>query len=160
MRKKLYNVWINWSHLKFILNNAAKFYPLETGGIFIGYWASEFEIVIDYIVGPGPKAKHGEDYFTPDNKFHNKKIAKYYEKTGTTDYYLGDWHTHPDTGSYLSSKDKSTLKKISAFKPARIEKPIMMILGTNPLHLKAWIYNLNLKKKTGTEFIEAKIILT
>ncbi|MGK7391813.1 MAG: Mov34/MPN/PAD-1 family protein [Candidatus Cyclobacteriaceae bacterium M2_1C_046] len=160
MKPKKYNVQINWEHLNFIIKNSEKFYPLETGGIFIGYWSSEYEIIVKYTIGPGPKAKHGEEYFIPDNRFHNKQIAKFYKQTKRTNYYLGDWHTHPDAGSYLSKKDRSTLKKISSFKPARMKNPIMMIFGTNPLDLKVWIYNSDLKKKAGTEFIEGQIILT
>lgn len=112
--------------------------PNETGGVMMGYWSNAFECVITNIIGPGPKATHERFSFKPDSDFHTKEIAKVYNASGRIETYLGDWHTHPDSSSYLSSTDEKTLKKISNHKPSRLAKALMLILGTDPEECCIW----------------------
>ena len=113
--------------------------PLETGGILMGYWGGNNEVIITSVIGPGPKAIHLKRSFIPDNEYHIQEISKHYSSSGRTETYLGDWHTHPKASAYLSNRDKDTLVAIANYKQARLQKPLMMILGTRPFGLKAWI---------------------
>lgn len=133
-------MWLKESAYNAILVEAIKQMPFETGGVLIGYWGNAQEVVITSIIGPGPKAAHKRHSFQPDQNFHLKGIAKAYLKSGRTETYLGDWHTHPLYGAYLSNTDKSTLFKIADFEQARLSKPIMMVLGTKPYSLEAWVH--------------------
>lgn len=123
-----------------MVNELNHWFPKETGGVLIGHWTSEAEVVISDIVGPGPKAEHSRYSFTPDNDFHIQEIARYFHASEGVQTYVGDWHTHPDAEAYLSPLDRKTLRKIAYFKPAQTNRPLMLVLGTKPFELKGWCY--------------------
>lgn len=130
--------WISKLAFESIVFESQRAFPKETGGILIGYWSSArpSEVVISTAVGPGPKAIHHETSFTPDDEYQRAEIARQYFESNNTLAYLGDWHTHPSSeNSTLSQRDRRTLRRISAFKPARIATPLMIILAG---HLGEW----------------------
>ena len=106
---------------------ATNAYPNETGGVLIGYNAGN-GLVITAITGPGRDAIHKPHAFTPDYAYHDAEIERIYNQSGRRHTYLGDWHSHPDGDSTLSSKDKRTLRAIAEYVPARTSSPIMGIL--------------------------------
>ena len=128
-------VWLQKAAYTRILEETIRKMPCETGGILMGYWGSAGEAVVTTIIGPGPKAVHKRTSFVPDYEYDKKEIGRHYEQSGFTETYLGDWHTHPYAAAYLSEQDKKTLKKIADFEPARLVKPLMMILGTDVTRL-------------------------
>ena len=132
-------VWLKRSVLEKIVEDLKQWYPKETGGVLIGYW-NQNQAVITNIIDGGPKALRKEVSFTPDHAYQKKEIEKVYNSTGRTEVYLGDWHSHPDSYSYMSWRDKKTLKKIANFKNAGLIHPMMMIIGTSPPELKVWLY--------------------
>ncbi len=140
MSSSFYTVWLKQEPYTAILEETIRKFPCETGGVLLGYWGSSQEIVITAVVGPGSLAIHKKESFIPDNDYHSEEIKCHYEKTGRTETYLGDWHTHPGTKAYLSTQDKKTLSTIANYKQARLDKPIMLILGTRPFGLAVWIY--------------------
>ena len=116
-------------------------YPLETGGLLIGYTGGPAgdDVVIAAIIGPGPGAHHTETTFEPDHEYQTEEIARIYRASKGVNTYLGDWHTHPDTAADLSRRDKRTLKHIASHRAARVDRPIMAILGEGPSWtIKAW----------------------
>lgn len=139
MEKLRTTIWFQKGHIEAIQNEAFKWTPKESGGILIGYWANEHEAVITAIIGPGTNAIHTTNSYVPDQEYHVQEITRIYHESGRTETYLGDWHTHPNAEAYLSPRDKKTIKNIANYKPARLNKPLMLILGTNPLELKIWV---------------------
>jgi integrative and conjugative element protein (TIGR02256 family) len=79
-----------------MMGEAAARYPLETGGVFMGYWADDRTAVVTQAIGPGPNAYHHRHRFAPDQEWQTTEIAEYYRASGRRETYLGDWHTHPD----------------------------------------------------------------
>ena len=138
-------IWIANSAYNDILKEYKQKEPLETGGVLMGYWTKEGAVITD-IIGPGENSIHKKVSFIPDNKYHIQEVARIYKDSGRTITYLGDWHSHPDAESYLSSQDIRTLIKISKHKASRLKFPIMMVYGTNPICLNAWVL---LKKRKG-----------
>ena len=113
-------------------------HPKETGGVLMGYQAGG-DIVVTTVIGPGPNAVHGGYSFVPDYEFQEIEIARVYKDSGRISVYLGDWHTHPDGLDRLSEPDRRTLKAISNYRDARIEKPVMAVLwGTGAWNIAAW----------------------
>lgn len=111
--------------------DAAK--PYETGGVLVGYQApSTHEMVITAVVGPGPAARGGRDYFLPDVGFHQREVARLYEESGRTIEYLGDWHSHPLGSAWPSRLDRRTLRRVASSLEARAPEPVMGILAGNP----------------------------
>lgn len=133
-------VWLPQIAYTHILEEALSKMPNETGGILIGYWGNAGEAVVTAIVGPGPKAIHKPTSFIPDHRYHTEEVSRYYQQSGFTETYLGDWHTHPYAQAYMSERDRKTLRGIADFKEARLEKPLMMILGTQPFGLNTWVH--------------------
>ena len=122
-----------------ILEEAKRKYPLETGGILMGYWSSYTECFITEMIGPGPMARHGRAKFEPDYGFQEKEVASVYELSGRCYAYLGDWHTHPDGGDKLSVKDRATLEQIANSHAARCANPLMLLAaGKSEWHLRLW----------------------
>jgi len=133
--KKEKIVWLKKSVLDMIMGEMNKWYPNETGGVLIGYWN---ENQITQLIDGGPNAVRSKTSFAPDHKYQVDVISQIYKLSNRTETYLGDWHTHPDSKAYLSSTDKKTFHKIATYKPARLSMPLMIIVGTKPLELKAW----------------------
>jgi integrative and conjugative element protein (TIGR02256 family) len=127
--------------LNLITAEMYKWYPKETGGVLIGSWVNKKEVIISDIIGPGPNAIHTYTSFTPDDAYHINVIARIYTESQCKQTYLGDWHTHPNEKAYLSELDKKTLRKIAGYKPARLTRPLMLVLGTNPMEYKIWLHS-------------------
>lgn len=102
-------------------------YPLETGGIMLGW--ENGDIVVSNIIGPGPRAVHRRASFDPDTEWQDHQLAEKYEASGRTLVYLGDWHTHPGGAPTPSRRDRKTLATIAGYPAARCAAPIMVILG-------------------------------
>jgi len=127
MKKPTDRIWLPEELLDEIKGLANRVHPNETGGVFIGYGAGN-GLVITAITGPGPRAVHEPDAFTPDYVYQDSEIERIYRESGRCHTYLGDWHSHPDGGEILSSRDKRTLHRIARHRPARTPVPIMGIL--------------------------------
>ena len=107
---------------------AHRAYPFETGGLLLGTYHSD-AISITVATLPGAKAKHGYTTYEPDYDYDEKIVADYYRNTGGEVVYLGDWHSHPIGAAYVSSKDRSTLRRIAKSAESRMPQPIMMIVA-------------------------------
>jgi integrative and conjugative element protein (TIGR02256 family) len=104
--------------------------PTETGGVLMGYRADgSDETVATHVIGPGPNAIHEKFRFVPDHDYQLAEIARLYESSGRRLEYLGDWHSHPDAEGYLSGTDLETLARIARSRTARVEKPVMLVMG-------------------------------
>jgi integrative and conjugative element protein (TIGR02256 family) len=112
-------------------------FPLETGGVLLGYRAEGGDLVVQDIVGPGPKAIHERYSFTPDNHYHTQAISNAFYRSDGLLLYLGDWHTHPQGVPRLSSTDKRTIKRIAKSKESMLPTPVMMLLAGG---MGAWEY--------------------
>lgn len=150
-------VELNSTILIKILKEVSDQLPLETGGILMGAKFLNRIQVLDYI-GPGPKGIHRRSSFIPDYDFHETEVSRIFGDSNGLITYLGDWHSHPNSSSYLSDLDKSTIRKISSYEPSNLPDPLMMILGTLPFEMKCWRYRKTKTFKKGS-FVELKIEL-
>lgn len=131
--------WISYRDVAFMQQEAERAFPLETGGVLMGYWTkNNQDAVIRSVIGPGPKAKHERSSFAPDYEWQEMQIACIYKDSGRFFTYLGDWHSHPDGLSRLSLKDRITLWRIANYRQARIAHPIMVILAGPQWKIKLW----------------------
>jgi integrative and conjugative element protein (TIGR02256 family) len=128
------------NHLIFeMIREANRTFPRETGGILLGLRNPIGASVVTAIVGPGPRARHGFESFTPDYDFQEREIAALHVACRGNLMYLGDWHTHPLNKAYLSEKDLLTMERIGSYEPASCPCPVMIILaGGRPWQTHAW----------------------
>src|SRR3546814_16291233 len=83
-------------------------FPLETGGILVGYFAENGDPVVCAALGPGPHAIHWRKRFTPDHACQCTQLDDIYDQSSGSNTYLGDWHTHPHGVPQLSWLDRRT----------------------------------------------------
>ena len=125
------------------MEEALRAVPNETGGVLMGYWAAPYtEVVITDAIGPGRNAVHYEKSFIPDSEYQESEIARVYRESDRVSTYLGDWHTHPFGSSYLSYRDKRTLRRIAKHQDARCPIPVMAIASghDDDWLLRIWRY--------------------
>lgn len=121
--------WIPRQALHECCSEATRYFPRETGGTFMGYWANGQEAVVTRLIGPGPLAVRERHSFEPDQQWQLGEIARHYAASGRRDGYLGDWHSHPRaTNGHLSCTDRAVMAKIIRTPQARAPKPISMVL--------------------------------
>lgn len=125
-------LWIDAPALDEMLDEARRAYPLETGGILVGYVASNNEPVVQHIIGPGPAARHKRQRFHPDHDWQCHRLDDIFEASSGRAVYLGDWHTHPDGRPHMSWLDRRTLRGIARHREAELARPLMLIGGGGP----------------------------
>jgi integrative and conjugative element protein (TIGR02256 family) len=132
--------WFSTEALDSISSDAARWFPSETGGILMGYWAHTTEVVITACSVAGPLAQHSGSSYVPDAEYDLQVVASLYERSGRLHTYLGDWHSHPRHGAYLSTRDIDTLHGISRDANARAPVPLMLILAGGPRQWRTGIW--------------------
>jgi integrative and conjugative element protein (TIGR02256 family) len=132
------NVWIAQGLIDEILLEVERFFPLETGGAFFGYYSKKNDVVITHLIPAGPRAKHKKYSFEPDQSFQLEMMAELYFKHNAAIGYLGDWHSHPKHTANLSRRDEKTLLNIALSNTSKCPYPIMLIVGSLP---KEWTVN-------------------
>lgn len=120
--------WLPKSISAMMMGEASKWYPYETGGVFMGYLASD-DVVVTDVISCGENSSHKRYSFYPDQDYQLKEISDLYNRTSGQITYLGDWHTHPNGSTSLSNTDKRTLVRIATTVEAKISKPVMGIMG-------------------------------
>jgi len=113
---------------------AERRFPLESGGILLGYrYPSRREpIRVTAQIGPGPKARHKRHRFEPDGAWQDAELAGAYEQSGRLLTYLGDWHSHPNGPGKPSKLDRQTARAIARCREARLPHPLLLILHGRP----------------------------
>jgi integrative and conjugative element protein (TIGR02256 family) len=131
-------IWISESAFQFLREEAGRAYPLETGGVLLGYFATNGEPVVYAAIGPGPAAIHRRTRFTPDHEWQSQQIDNVFESSKEKWTYVGDWHTHPRSSPRMSYLDQRTLKNIAEHTKAWAPYPVMLIGGGAP-HDWKWV---------------------
>lgn len=142
MQLTLGTAWVVEAAFTTMVDEVHRAYPLETGGILLGYWAVPFtEVVITDVIGPGPDAMHCEDRFVPDAEYQERELARRYQEASQLYGYLGDWHSHPSGRDRPSWRDYRTLRVIAAYPEARAPVPVMGILSCDEgWTIRVWRY--------------------
>lgn len=144
LRGRAVTVWLTEHALNSIAAEAERIYPLETGGVLLG-WRSGSDRVIADMRGPGPAALHGRYRFFPDHPWQISEIRQAFrESRGDLDY-LGDWHSHPDGFPLMSPEDLSTLRRISR----KVREPVTLIVAGGQ---KTWTTGCWRGSRPGTFF--------
>ena len=161
MRDAVGTAWIQATVLAALHEEADRAFPLETGGVLLGYWVTPGEeVVVADAIGPGPRAHHAAKRFRPDRDYQEAEIARRYEASGRYHTYLGDWHSHPRASPHLSRLDRRALRAIAREEDARAPVPLMAVLGFGtPWVLAVWCLapSRRLRWRPGTRLTELRI---
>ncbi|MFC4029223.1 Mov34/MPN/PAD-1 family protein [Zunongwangia endophytica] len=107
-----------------------KCYPKEFGGILIGEYTEDFKTlnIRDTIL---PKKYKGESYsFERSITGLVEHLKKIYQLK-PSQYYVGEWHTHPDGSTHYSNTDLNSMIEIADCKTVNIQNPVLLILSVN-----------------------------
>lgn len=110
---------------------AARYFPLETGGLLMGYWSADDRgpvAVVTRLIGPGPKADRTPFSFEPDADWQAEQVARMYARSRRRITYLGDWHSHPGGAPRPSRRDLQVARLIAGAPEARASEPLLCIL--------------------------------
>lgn len=117
-------------------------FPNESGGLLVGNYSSDFRTLYikDFIT---PKIqKKSFFYYRRSVSDLSGFLKKLYEEK--SEYYIGEWHSHPNGNSMYSSTDLQAMISIAQSESVNIENPILLILGIKKAELEEfsiYVYN-------------------
>lgn len=110
-----------------------KSYPNESGGILIGKYSSDLKTAIIYSITDAPSdSKMGKTWFKRGvnglQELLNRKWVK------SQQFYLGEWHFHPNGTPIPSQTDIQEMRKISKNHNYNCPEPILLIASNYNEH--------------------------
>jgi integrative and conjugative element protein (TIGR02256 family) len=98
----------------------------ETGGILLGHYPGLNTASITQIIGPPSDSKSGRYWFLRGVKGLSILLANAWKKN---EYYLGEWHYHPNGTTEPSQQDLTQMRKISKNSQYNCPEPVMIIIS-------------------------------
>ncbi len=115
-----------------------KHYPNEFGGFLIGNYAADFGTVFinDFLL---PKKYSGSSFgFVRSVEGLKSKFNDLFDRK--KQYFVGEWHTHPDGSTMYSQTDLNAMIKTAECETVRIENPILLVLSVNKSRLTNYTF--------------------
>lgn len=104
---------------------------METGGILLGFYSADLKRAeISRAIGPTSDSSSGQTWFVRGIKGLNRLLHKLWILR--KDYYLGEWHYHPNASPTPSNVDISQLEAIAKSKKHSCPEPVLVIVGGDP----------------------------
>lgn len=101
--------------------------PNETGGVLIGYYSADQITASILHITPPPRHSTHQKYSFHRSSTGLKKILDSMWDQGQ--YYLGEWHYHPNASAEPSNTDLKQMVVISKNKNLKCPEPILIIVG-------------------------------
>ncbi len=121
---------INTKTFNNIKNECIKAKNKETGGILIGTYSEDStKASIITITGPPKDSKQTRNTFKRGSYGLIKLLDKKWKES--QQYYIGEWHFHPNLCPDPSRVDDLQMKKLSKNKLLKCPEPILLIVGGN-----------------------------
>jgi proteasome lid subunit RPN8/RPN11 len=103
-------------------------HPNETGGIVAGFYSRNGKIAYITQASTAPVDSNcGRTWFKRGVRNLQTWLSKRWKRG--EEYYLGEWHYHPDHDTKASAQDKSQLLSISHDKKYACPEPVLLIIG-------------------------------
>ncbi|MBR6285326.1 MAG: Mov34/MPN/PAD-1 family protein [Muribaculaceae bacterium] len=81
---------------------------IETGGQLFGHWTATGIPVVEYAIGPGPRANHQTTFFNQDVDYLVRVGQTIVDRYGLQ--HIGEWHSHHQLGlAHPSGHDAATM---------------------------------------------------
>ncbi|MDY3618786.1 Mov34/MPN/PAD-1 family protein [Agathobaculum sp.] len=110
---------------------------METGGILIGHYSSNNNwAIIARATEPPKGSRHFPVKFVRSSAT-TKKLLDNEWKQGQ--YYLGEWHYHPNASPKPSKIDYQTIVNLSRDSKLHCPEPVMIVVGGNVLRWKEYV---------------------
>ena len=104
-------------------------HPLETGGILVGrYNCRRDTAIITTVTGPPADSTSRRTRFYRGVQGLQSALDACWDNG---EYYLGEWHYHPDAAPQPSLADLRQMRGIAGDSSAQCPEPILIIIGAN-----------------------------
>lgn len=113
-----------------------KHHPNEFGGFLVGKYSEDFKKlhVDDFIL---PKKYRGHPYtFERSTIGLEEQLEKLFLEKNQ--YYIGEWHTHPDGSINYSQTDLIAMREIAQYGKVTILNPVLLILSISKSKINAY----------------------
>lgn len=109
-------------------------WPEETGGILVGYYSTDLRTGrITEALAPPADSERSRWRFSRGVRGLTAKLRSLWRKPKAhRQYYLGEWHSHPDGPIAMSSRDRATMRRIAEEVKYQCPEPLLVILGGSP----------------------------
>lgn len=107
---------------------AINHYPNEYGGFLVGYYSSSRKsLTITDFIQPTEYKSH-QFIFERSTEGIEMKLNDFFN-CENRQYYVGEWHTHPNGSTNYSSTDLNAMTNIANSDSIRITNPILLIIS-------------------------------
>lgn len=116
-----------------------QYYPNEFGGFLIGNYSEDSKVlyITDTIL---PNTFKASKYlFERSTDGIDFKFEKFYAESPQK-YYVGEWHTHPDSSPIPSNTDIKAMKTIVNHDQVSIKNPVLLIIGYDSIQVNFGFY--------------------
>ncbi len=113
--------------LKAMLDYATRDYPRETGGVLLGKYTPSMALaVVTEVSGPPEDSSKARSGFWRGVLGLQATISRLWKEQ---QYYLGEWHVHPDGLPVPSTTDRDQMRAIAESSSYQCPEPLLVILG-------------------------------
>ena len=124
---RIYNINLKQEAYDQMIFHCNESHPYETGGILIGSYSVDQTTANILKITPPPKnSKLEKCRFYRSSKGLKKILDEAWDQG---QYYLGEWHYHPNAFSLPSVTDKKQMINLSQSKQLKCPEPILIIIG-------------------------------
>lgn len=128
-KSQIYNINLYKEPYKHMLSYCDKANPYETGGILIGnYSSNQTTANILQITAPPKNSKHAKFNFHRGSSGLKKVLDTAWNQG---QYYLGEWHYHPNALAEPSNTDINQMLALSNYRKLKCPEPALIIIGGN-----------------------------
>lgn len=132
-----YGVKLPNQGLQHIYDLCKNSYPYETGGILIGSYSENLKWAeITTITGAPAESKRTRCSFIRSTQGIIAMLKSVWKKQ---QYYLGEWHYHPNASPKPSVLDIKTMLNLSKSEDLHCPEPILLIIGGGPSNWHQYI---------------------
>lgn len=120
-------------------------FPNEFGGFLIGTYSADFKTVYvnDFVL---PQKYKGAPFaFERNTDGLTEEFNKLFKEK--KQYYIGEWHTHPNGSTMYSSIDLKSMTEIVECATVQIQNPLLLILSINEKIVKDYTFYYYQNKK-------------
>lgn len=104
----------------------------ETGGLLVGYWTSDDDLVVVDAVTASNRSQRSPFGFKSSVPDDWAAIEEVVTASSGAFTYIGDWHSHPLGGCRPSRRDFETTVNVSRSPDADTERPLLWIAARHP----------------------------
>lgn len=139
---------IEYQLLNNMTENGKIYYPNEFGGFLFGYYTNNNKhlIITDSVLPL--KFKSSRYNFERSTEGIEDQLYKFHRESPPK-FYIGEWHTHPDSNAIASYADILAMRSIISTPNSCIKNPVLLIIGDSKSKVKFSfyvLYNYNLYK--------------